>query len=106
MKKLLLSASIALCGTLAAPRVAAACDVPSCSCSKMKSTAKAGDAKKETATSDNKNKKEKCDPNSAECAGKGATCTCQKCGMDKVGFNLHSESRTLVARDASAGMRI
>jgi hypothetical protein len=104
VKKLLLSACVAL-GSVVAPVTALACDTPTCSC-KMHGTAKAGDAKTETATTDEKAKKEKCKPNSAECAGKGDDCKCKKCGTDKVGFNLHTESHTLVARDASAGMRI
>ena len=105
MKKLLFAVSVVLVSTFAVPRAAFSCDVPTCSC-KMKSTNKASDPKKETAASDDKSKKEKCNPNSAECAGKGDECKCKKCGTDKVGFNLHSESRTLVARDASAGIRI
>ena len=75
---------------------------PSCPCHHKASQA----TNNETAPDATAKKKCKC-TGTSDCTCKEGSCKCKKCGgADKVGFNFYPETHTIIARDASAGIRI
>jgi hypothetical protein len=100
MRKIFLGISFA-CGLWMTPTLALACESPTCPCHHK---AKAG-APEQAATGDRA--KAQCSCTSSEhCPCASDTAKSKKPGTEKVGFNLHSGSHTVVARDASAGLFI
>ena len=102
MSKFIVGLSLIACFGLM-PSSAKACESPACPCHHKASQATNNEVSNPEAVA---KKKCKC-TGTSDCTCKEGSCKCKKCGgADKVGFNFHPETHTVIARDASAGFRI